>query len=129
MLRLARRAISNMKHDFREEYLDQELKNLTHYEILRVRPTSNKTEIRKAYLDAARKHHPDLGGTSSTEFSYITKAYQVLSDEHERAAYDDSLIDDTSYYKVGRIHIGWIFAASFGLFFYSIAKSYNIIED
>ena len=53
----------------------------------------------------------------------------MLSDEHERAAYDDSLIDDASYYKVGRIHIGWIFAASFGLFFYSIAKSYNIIED
>ena len=41
MLRIARRAISNMKPDFREEYLDKELANLTHYEILRVRPAAN----------------------------------------------------------------------------------------
>ena len=36
------------------------LESLTYYEILKVKPDSNKQQIRGAYLKLARKFHPDL---------------------------------------------------------------------
>jgi DnaJ-class molecular chaperone len=60
-------------------------KNL--YEILGVRKTAELKEIKKAYYDLAREHHPDKGG-STEHFQEIQQAFDVLSDEQKRAQYD-----------------------------------------
>ena len=54
--------------------------------------TASASEIRKAYRAKALKWHPDRNRHRSEEarkrFVQILKAYEVLSDDHERAAYD-----------------------------------------
>ena len=63
----------------------------TPYEILGVAKSADADTIRKAYRKLARKHHPDVnpGDAKSEErFKDISTAYEILSDEKKRAAYD-----------------------------------------
>lgn len=57
------------------------------YDALGVAPGATADEIRKAYRRAALQNHPDKGGDPE-RFKEIGAAYAVLSDENERAAYD-----------------------------------------
>jgi DnaJ-class molecular chaperone len=57
------------------------------YEILGVSREANEREIRKAYLNLSKEHHPDKGGNPEA-FKKITMANEVLSDEHKRQMYD-----------------------------------------
>lgn len=62
------------------------------YKTLGVAKTASADEIRKAYRKLARKHHPDLNpGDRSAEaaFKKVSAAYDVLSDETKRKAYDE----------------------------------------
>lgn len=62
------------------------------YETLGVAKTASAEEIRKAYRKLARQHHPDINpGDSSAEASFkkTAAAYEVLSDEAKRKAYDE----------------------------------------
>ncbi len=62
------------------------------YEALGVAKTATPDEIRKAYRKLARKHHPDVNpGNAAAEASFkkISAAYDVLSDEKKRKAYDE----------------------------------------
>jgi len=62
------------------------------YETLGVAKTASADEIRKVYRKLARKHHPDLNpGDASAEatFKKIAAAYDILSDEGKRKAYDE----------------------------------------
>jgi curved DNA-binding protein len=64
----------------------------TPYEILGVPKTADADTIRKAYRKLARKHHPDVNpGDAKAEdaFKRVSAAYEVLSDEKKRAAYDE----------------------------------------
>ena len=48
-------------------------------------------DIKKAYRDLARKHHPDMnqGDKNSEEkFKEIQHAYEILSDSEKRRSYD-----------------------------------------
>lgn len=45
------------------------------YVTLGVEPFAEPSEIRKAYVNLVKKHHPDAGG-SATEFEKIRKAYK-----------------------------------------------------
>lgn len=62
------------------------------YDTLGVGKTATADEIRKAYRKLARKHHPDVNpGDVAAEaaFKKLSAAYEVLSDDKRRAAYDE----------------------------------------
>ncbi len=62
------------------------------YKTLGVEKTASVDEIRKAYRKLARKLHPDVNpGDKKAEESFksVSVAYEVLSDEKRRAAYDE----------------------------------------
>src|SRR5678816_345010 len=64
----------------------------TLYEILGVPKTANIDAIRKAYRKLARRHHPDVNpgdATAEDAFKRVSAAYEVLSDDKKRAAYDE----------------------------------------
>jgi curved DNA-binding protein len=64
----------------------------TLYEVLGVPKDAKPDAIRGAYRKLARKHHPDVNpGDKKAEerFKKIATAYEVLSDEKRRAAYDE----------------------------------------
>lgn len=58
-----------------------------YYELLGVPNTATHAEIKTAYRQLAKKHHPDKGGDGEL-FARINQAYDTLSDEHKRAEYD-----------------------------------------
>ena len=61
------------------------------YEILGVSKDVDKKELKKAYRKVAMKHHPDRneGDKASEEkFKEASEAYEILSDDQKRGAYD-----------------------------------------
>jgi DnaJ family protein A protein 2 len=65
----------------------QNVDNDEYYETLGVEKDCSIGDIKKAYKKLAMKHHPDRGGDEE-KFKTITTAYEVLSDEEQRAKYD-----------------------------------------
>ena len=61
-----------------------------YYEVLGVARTADKETLKKAFRKLAQKYHPDINKTVEAEalFKEINEAYQVLSDDQKRAAYD-----------------------------------------
>ena len=62
------------------------------YDTLGVAKTASADEIRKAYRKLARAHHPDVNpgdAAAEAKFKKIAAAYDVLSDEKKRKAYDE----------------------------------------
>ena len=71
-----------------------------HYAILGVSPGATPEVIKTSYRRKANQYHPDKNPSldAASRFHKIQEAYEVLSDETRRKAYDDnrrrSLIDD-----------------------------------
>lgn len=72
--------------------------NKDYYKILGINKEASAKEIRKAYLNLAKKYHPDKQGALSEEekksvhekMSEINEAYEILSDEDKRKEYDST---------------------------------------
>jgi hypothetical protein len=58
-----------------------------HYRILGIDTTATAAEIKQAYRAAAKKAHPDAGGSESA-MEAVNEAYKTLSDPLARRAYD-----------------------------------------
>jgi len=64
-----------------------------YYEVLGVAREATPDQIKRAYRQLARKHHPDLQpaaerAKASERFKEINEAYEVLSDPEKRKKYD-----------------------------------------
>ncbi len=57
------------------------------YQVLGVSRNASKQDIQSAFRKKAIEHHPDRGGDAE-KFKEVNAAYQVLSDDKKRAAYD-----------------------------------------
>lgn len=72
----------------------------THYEVLGVAPTASTAEVQTAYRAAARRMHPDAGGTAIA-MQRVNEAWHVLRDPGRRSAYDRTLAQDLPTRDVG----------------------------
>ena len=59
------------------------------YEILGIAKDATPKEIKRAYKDKAKRHHPDKGGDKES-FGELSKAYALLSDTVKREFYDET---------------------------------------
>jgi molecular chaperone DnaJ len=61
-----------------------------YYEVLGVSKGADKSAIKKAYRKLAKEKHPDRNKAADAEaqFKEVQEAYEVLSDERKRSAYD-----------------------------------------
>src|SRR5690242_9659825 len=60
-----------------------------YYEVLGVDRNATEADIKRAFRELARKHHPDVNPQDGGEsFREINEAYAVLCDREQRARYD-----------------------------------------
>ncbi len=62
-----------------------------YYEVLGVSKSATEVEMKSAFRKLAMKHHPDKNPgdkTAEHKFKELNEAYQILSDQQKRAAYD-----------------------------------------
>ena len=61
-----------------------------YYEVLGLSKSASADEIKRAYRKMAKKYHPDVNKEPGAEekFKEVQEAYDVLSDDNKKAAYD-----------------------------------------
>jgi curved DNA-binding protein CbpA len=59
------------------------------YRELNLEKDATPAQIKTAYYELAKKHHPDKGGDAEI-MSKVSKAYEILSDEQKKAHFDQT---------------------------------------
>ena len=62
-----------------------------YYAMLGVPKGASKSDIKKAYFQKAKQCHPDTNAgdpAAAKKFAELSEAYEVLSDDNQRSAYD-----------------------------------------
>lgn len=59
-----------------------------YYELLGVPRSASASQIKKAYYQLAKSHHPDTSGGDPELFAEVSHAYEILSDANKRRIYD-----------------------------------------
>jgi DnaJ-class molecular chaperone len=68
------------------------------YRVLGVAKTASEAEIKKAFRQLAKKHHPDThpnDAKAKQRFQEISSAYDVIGDKEKRAKFDAGEIDES----------------------------------
>jgi len=74
--------------------VDLSLPNTLHFvspiAILEVNDEASPTEIKKAFLEMAKKYHPDRNSSAEAKekFAEVNEAYETLGDDQKRNIYD-----------------------------------------
>ena len=85
--------------------LHQRLASLSLWEVLGVARDADARDVRRAYLRAAKRLHPDrvvqlgvvdLKTEANEVFAQITRAHEVLSDPERRLQYEETLVDSST---------------------------------
>ncbi len=90
----------------------------TLYEELGLPPGADEAQIKAAYRDLARRLHPDVNvgdAASAQRFAEINRAYEVLSDERARSAYDHALTWQRAHIRRHYALLGVFAAATFAV--------------
>ncbi len=74
-----------------------------YYKTLGISKEASKQDIKKAYRKMAKKYHPDVNKSADAEdkFKKVQEAYEVLSDDQKRKAYDQFGHAGTSGFEGG----------------------------
>jgi hypothetical protein len=69
--------------------------NENYYKVLGLKKEASGEDIKKSYRNLAKQYHPDKNPqdreNAEKKFIEISKAYEILSDPQQKAAYDDEL--------------------------------------
>ena len=83
-----------------------------YYEVLGISKSASADEIKRAYRKMAKKYHPDVNKEPGAEekFKEVQEAYDVLSDDNKKAAYDrygHAAFDQAGGFggEIGRAHV------------------------
>lgn len=74
----------------RQFHTNSSLSQKDYYKTLGVDKKASSSDIKKAYYQLAKKHHPDVAkdASSGEKFKEASEAYEVLGDEKKRVEYD-----------------------------------------
>jgi len=64
------------------------LEGTLHYDVLGIERKASAEEVKRAFREKARLHHPDKRGGCAEKFAQVKRAYDVLGDEERRKVYD-----------------------------------------
>ena len=71
-------------------FVSKIMNNSEYYDRLGVSKDASQDEIKRAYRKMSKKYHPDINKEPGAEEKYkeVQEAYETLSDDQKRAAYD-----------------------------------------